>query len=206
MNLIMLGAPGSGKGTMAKLIAKDFALPHISTGDIYRENNKNQTEIGKQAKAIIDRGELVPDEITIKIVENRLKEDDCKDGFILDGFPRNLTQAKALENFAKIDRVILLDVPNEEIERRMSGRRTCKDCGEIYNTETYDKTTCAKCGGELYQREDDKLETVRNRLEVYERQTAPLINFYQDKIFRAEGKDTPQETYEPVKIELSLVK
>ena len=206
MNLIMLGAPGSGKGTMAKLIAKDFALPHISTGDIFRENIKNQTEIGKQAKAIIDRGELVPDEITIKIVENRLKEDDCKDGFILDGFPRNLTQAKALENFAKIDRVILLDVPNEEIERRMSGRRTCKDCGEIYNTETYDKTTCAKCGGELYQREDDKLETVRNRLEVYERQTAPLINFYQYKIFRAEGKDTPQETYEPVKIELSLVK
>ena len=206
MNLIMLGAPGSGKGTMAKLIAKDFALPHISTGDIFRENIKNQTEIGKQAKAIIDRGELVPDEITIKIVENRLKEDDCKDGFILDGFPRNLTQAKALENFAKIDRVILLDVPNEEIERRMSGRRTCKDCGEIYNTETYDKTTCAKCGGELYQRDDDKLETVRNRLEVYERQTAPLINFYQDKIFRAEGKDTPQETYEPVKIELSLVK
>lgn len=206
MNLIMLGAPGSGKGTMAKLIAKDFALPHISTGDIFRENIKNQTEIGKQAKAIIDRGELVPDEITIKIVENRLKEDDCKDGFILDGFPRNLTQAKALENFAKIDRVILLDVPNEEIERRMSGRRTCKDCGEIYNTETYDKTTCAKCGGELYQREDDKLETVRNRLEVYERQTAPLINFYQDKIFRAEGKDSPQETYEPVKIELSLVK
>ena len=206
MNLIMLGAPGSGKGTMAKLIAKDFALPHISTGDIFRENIKNQTEIGKQAKAIIDRGELVPDEITIKIVENRLKEDDCKDGFILDGFPRKLTQAKALENFAKIDRVILLDVPNEEIERRMSGRRTCKDCGEIYNTETYDKTTCAKCGGELYQREDDKLETVRNRLEVYERQTAPLINFYQDKIFRAEGKDTPQETYEPVKIELSLVK
>ena len=206
MNLIMLGAPGSGKGTMAKLIAKDFALPHISTGDIFRENIKNQTEIGKQAKAIIDRGELVPDEITIKIVENRLKEDDCKDGFILDGFPRNLTQAKALENFAKIDRVILLDVPNEEIERRMSGRRTCKDCGEIYNTETYDKTTCAKCGGELYQREDDKLETVRNRIEVYERQTAPLINFYQDKIFRAEGKDTPQETYEPVKIELSLVK
>ena len=206
MNLIMLGAPGSGKGTMAKLIAKDFALPHISTGDIFRENIKNQTEIGKQAKAIIDRGELVPDEITIKIVENRLKEDDCKDGFILDGFPRNLTQAKALENFAKIDRVILLDVPNEEIERRMSGRRTCKDCGEIYNTETYDKTTCAKCGGELYQREDDKLETVRNRLEVYERQTAPLINFYQDKIFRAEGKDTPQETYEPVKIELSLVR
>ena len=206
MNLIMLGAPGSGKGTMAKLIAKDFELPHISTGDIFRENIKNQTEIGKQAKAIMDKGELVPDEITIKIVENRLKEDDCKDGFILDGFPRNLIQAKALENFAKIDRVILLDVPNEEIERRMSGRRTCKDCGEIYNTETYDKTTCAKCGGELYQREDDKLETVRNRLEVYERQTAPLINFYQDKIFRAEGKDTPQETYEPVKIELSLVK
>ena len=206
MNLIMLGAPGSGKGTMAKLIAKDFELPHISTGDIFRENIKNQTEIGKQAKAIIDRGELVPDEITIKIVENRLMEDDCKDGFILDGFPRNLNQAKALENFAKIDKVILLDVPNEEIERRMSGRRTCKNCGEIYNTETYSKDVCSKCGGALYQREDDKLETVRNRLEVYERQTAPLINFYQDKIFRAEGKDTPAETYEPVKIELSLVK
>ena len=142
----------------------------------------------------------------IKIVENRLKEDDCKDGFILDGFPRNLIQARALEKFAKIDRVILLDVPNEEIERRIAGRRACRDCGEIYNTETYDKTTCAKCGGELYQRDDDKLETVRNRLEVYEKQTAPLIDFYQDKIFRAEGKDTPQETYEPVKIELSLVR
>ncbi|HIV00966.1 MAG TPA: adenylate kinase [Candidatus Caccopulliclostridium gallistercoris] len=206
MNLIMLGAPGSGKGTMAKLIAKDFELPHISTGDIFRENIKNQTEIGKQAKAIMDKGELVPDEITIKIVENRLKEDDCKDGFILDGFPRNLIQARALEKFAKIDRVILLDVPNEEIERRIAGRRACRDCGEIYNTETYDKTTCAKCGGELYQRDDDKLETVRNRLEVYEKQTAPLIDFYQDKIFRAEGKDTPQETYEPVKIELSLVR
>lgn len=206
MNLIMLGAPGSGKGTMAKLIAKDFELPHISTGDIFRENIKNQTEIGKQAKAIMDKGELVPDEITIKIVENRLKEDDCKDGFILDGFPRNLIQARALEKFAKIDRVILLDVPNEEIERRIAGRRACRDCGEIYNTETYDKTTCVKCGGELYQRDDDKLETVRNRLEVYEKQTAPLIDFYQDKIFRAEGKDTPQETYEPVKIELSLVR
>ena len=206
MNLIMLGAPGSGKGTMAKLIAKDFELPHISTGDIFRENIKNQTEIGKQAKAIMDKGELVPDEITIKIVENRLKENDCKDGFILDGFPRNLIQARALEKFAKIDRVILLDVPNEEIERRIAGRRACRDCGEIYNTETYDKTTCAKCGGELYQRDDDKLETVRNRLEVYEKQTAPLIDFYQDKIFRAEGKDTPQETYEPVKIELSLVR
>ena len=206
MNLIMLGAPGSGKGTMAKLIAKDFELPHISTGDIFRENIKNQTEIGKQAKAIMDKGELVPDEITIKIVENRLKEDDCKDGFILDGFPRNLIQARALEKFAKIDRVILLDVPNEEIERRIAGRRACRDCGEIYNTETYDKTTCVNCGGELYQRDDDKLETVRNRLEVYEKQTAPLIDFYQDKIFRAEGKDTPQETYEPVKIELSLVR
>ena len=206
MNLIMLGAPGSGKGTMAKLIAKDFELPHISTGDIFRENIKNQTEIGKQAKAIMDKGELVPDEITIKIVENRLKEDDCKDGFILDGFPRNLIQARALEKFAKIDRVILLDVPNEEIERRIAGRRACRDCGEIYNTETYDKTSCAKCGGELYQRDDDKLETVRNRLEIYEKQTAPLIDFYQDKIFRAEGKDTPQETYEPVKIELSLVR
>ena len=206
MNLIMLGAPGSGKGTMAKLIAKDFELPHISTGDIFRENIKNQTEIGKQAKGFMDKGELVPDEITIKIVENRLKEDDCKDGFILDGFPRNLIQARALEKFAKIDRVILLDVPNEEIERRIAGRRACRDCGEIYNTETYDKTTCAKCGGELYQRDDDKLETVRNRLEVYEKQTAPLIDFYQDKIFRAEGKDTPQETYEPVKIELSLVR
>ena len=206
MNLIMLGAPGSGKGTMAKFIAQDFELPHISTGDICRENIKNQTEIGKQAKAIIDRGELVPDEITIKIVENRLKEDDCKNGFILDGFPRNVNQAKALEKFASIDRVILLDVPNEEIERRIAGRRACKECGEIYNTETYNKETCAKCGGQLYQRDDDKLETVRNRLEVYEKQTAPLIDFYQDKIFRAEGKDTPKETYEPVKIELSLVK
>ncbi len=205
MNIIMLGAPGSGKGTMAKLIANDFEIPHISTGDIFRENIKNQTEIGKQAKELIDKGELVSDEITIKIVENRLKEDDCKNGFILDGFPRNLVQAKALENFAKIDRVILLEVPDEEIERRIVGRRACKNCGEIYNIDTYNKKACEKCGGELYQRDDDKLETVRHRLQVYKKQTAPLIEYYRDNIFRVEGKETAQETYEPVKIELSLV-
>ena len=205
MNIIMLGAPGSGKGTMAKLIASDFEIPHISTGDIFRENIKNQTEIGKQAKELIDKGELVPDEITIKIVENRLKENDCQKGFILDGFPRNIAQAKALETFAKIDRVILLDVSDEEIERRIVGRRACKNCGEIYNLETYDKQTCEKCGGELYQRDDDKLETVRHRLQVYKKQTAPLIEYYRDNIFRVEGKETAKETYEPVRIELSLV-
>ena len=205
MNIIMLGAPGSGKGTMAKLIASDFEIPHISTGDIFRENIKNQTEIGKQAKELIDKGELVPDEITIKIVENRLKENDCQNGFILDGFPRNIAQAKALETFAKIDRVILLDVSDEEIERRIVGRRACKNCGEIYNVGTYDKQTCEKCGGELYQRDDDKLETVRHRLQVYKKQTAPLIEYYRDNIFRVEGKETAKETYEPVRIELSLV-
>ena len=205
MNIIMLGAPGSGKGTMAKLIASDFEIPHISTGDIFRENIKNQTEIGKQAKELIDKGELVPDEITIKIVENRLKENDCQNGFILDGFPRNIAQAKALETFAKIDRVILLDVSDEEIERRIVGRRACKNCGEIYNIDTYNKNACEKCGGELYQRDDDKLETVRHRLQVYKKQTAPLIEYYRDNIFRVEGKETAKETYEPVKIELSLV-
>ena len=205
MNLIMLGAPGSGKGTMAKLISKDFEIPQISTGDIFRENIKNQTEIGKKIKELITAGELVPDEMTVELVKNRLSGPDCKDGFILDGFPRNVVQAKELEKFANIDKVIFLDVPFEEIEKRLAGRRTCKECGEIYNVSIHSVSSCSKCGGELIVRDDDKLEAVKNRLEIYEKQTAPLIDFYNGKIFRAEGEDSPEETYLPVKIELSIM-
>ena len=199
MNLIMLGAPGSGKGTMAKFISSDFSLPHISTGDIFRKNIKDGTELGKKVKSILDAGELVPDELTIDLVRDRLKEADCKNGFILDGFPRTLVQAEALEKFASIDSVILIDLPFEVIEERLSGRRSCPSCGEVYHTSTYKETNCQKCDASLIQREDDKLETVRARLKVYEKQTSPLIEFYKNKIFKVEGKGTPEETYAPVK-------
>ena len=199
MNIILLGAPFSGKGTLARNIVSDFNLVQISTGDLFRENIKNGTEVGNLAKSYMDKGQLVPDSVTISMLKERISKDDCKKGFILDGFPRTIEQAKALEGIAKIDAVIQLDVSFDEIRRRCLGRRTCSKCGEIYNTSTYDKPTCKLCGSPLFQRDDDNLETVNNRLEVYEKMTAPLINFYADRLFVIEGKETPQETYEPVK-------
>lgn len=199
MNIILLGAPFSGKGTLARNIVSDFNLVQISTGDLFRENIKNGTEVGKLAKSFMDKGQLVPDSVTISMLKERISKDDCKKSFILDGFPRTIEQAKALEGIAKIDAVIQLDVSFDEIRRRCLGRRTCSKCGEIYNTSTYDKPTCKLCGSPLFQRDDDNLETVNNRLEVYEKMTAPLINFYADRLFVIEGKETPQETYEPVK-------
>lgn len=200
MNIILLGAPFSGKGTLARQIVADFGLTQISTGDLFRENIKNGTEIGKLAKTYMDKGQLVPDSVTISMLKERISKDDCKKGFILDGFPRTIEQAKALENIAKIDTVIQLDVSFDEIRRRCLGRRTCSKCGEIYNTSTYNKPTCKLCGSPLFQRDDDNLETVNNRLEVYEKQTAPLINFYADKLYVAKGSQKgPEETYKPVK-------
>lgn len=200
MKIILLGAPFSGKGTLARNIVKDFNLVQISTGDLFRENIKNGTEVGLLAKTYMDKGELVPDAVTISMLENRIKEDDCKNGFILDGFPRSIPQAEALKKITDIDAVIQLDVPLDEIRRRCVGRRTCSKCGEIYNTSSYDKTTCTKCGAPLFQRDDDNLETINSRLEVYEKVTAPLINFYADRLFVVKGSEKgPEETYKPVK-------
>ena len=178
MNIILLGAPGAGKGTQASKISDAYKLPHISTGDIFRENIKNETQIGLLAKSFIDKGQLVPDEVTCKIVENRIEKDDCKNGYMLDGFPRTIAQAEALDKVAKIDLVINIDVDHSLLLDRLCGRRVCKDCGESYHISRLgDKTDCARCGGELYQRKDDNEETVGNRLKVYSEQTAPLIKY-----------------------------
>ena len=181
MKIIFLGAPGSGKGTHATRVKVELGIPHISTGDIFRENIKGGTPLGILAKSYIDKGALVPDDVVIKIVEDRLSKADCKNGFILDGFPRTIYQAEALKKIADIDVVINLVVDDEAIVKRVAGRRMCR-CGETYNVAFLNgATTCAKCGGELYQREDDKEETVKSRLEVYHKETAPLIEYYRNE-------------------------
>lgn len=182
MNIILLGAPGAGKGTQATRISEKFGLPHISTGDIFRDNIKRQTEIGMLAKSYTDKGQLVPDEVTCEIVKGRLQNADCKDGYLLDGFPRNLFQAEELDKFSKVDAVINIDIDLSLLMDRLCGRRVCKECGESYHVNFLNgKTVCEKCGGELYQRKDDNEETVGNRLSVYSEQTAPLIKFYSGK-------------------------
>lgn len=182
MNVILLGAPGAGKGTQATKISDKYGLPHISTGDIFRENIKNRTEIGLLAKSYIDKGQLVPDEVTCKIVEERISREDCKNGYLLDGFPRNLDQAAKLDTFTKIDVVLNIDIDLSLLMDRLCGRRVCKDCGESYHISTLNGATkCSRCGGELIQRKDDNPETVGNRLSVYNEQTAPLIDYYTKK-------------------------
>ena len=182
MNIILLGAPGAGKGTQATRISEKYGLPHISTGDIFRDNIKRGTEIGLLAKSYTDKGQLVPDEVTCKIVEGRLAEEDCKGGYLLDGFPRNLFQAQELDKFSKVDAVINIEIDLSLLMDRLCGRRVCKSCGESYHVNFLNgKTTCDKCGGELYQRKDDNEETVGNRLKVYTEQTAPLIDYYKAK-------------------------
>lgn len=182
MNIVLLGAPGAGKGTQATRISDKFGLPHISTGDIFRDNIKRGTEIGLLAKSYTDKGQLVPDEVTCKIVEGRLAEEDCKGGYLLDGFPRNLFQAQELDKFSKVDAVINIDVDLSLLMARLCGRRVCKSCGESYHVDFLGgKTTCERCGGELYQRKDDNEDTVGNRLKVYTEQTQPLIDYYTKK-------------------------
>ncbi|MCR4650262.1 MAG: adenylate kinase [Lachnospiraceae bacterium] len=186
MKIIMLGAPGAGKGTQAKMIAEKYSIPHISTGDIFRANIKNGTELGMEAKKYMDAGQLVPDELTVKILLDRVAADDCKNGYVLDGFPRTIPQAEVLENALnelgdKIDYAIDVDVPDENIINRMSGRRACVTCGATYHVVHIPPKTegvCDKCGSELILRDDDKPETVKNRLDVYHKQTQPLIDFY----------------------------
>ncbi|MBQ8885832.1 MAG: adenylate kinase [Clostridia bacterium] len=196
MNIILLGAPGAGKGTQATRISDRYGLPHISTGDIFRENIKNATPIGLLAKSYTDKGQLVPDEVTCQIVEERLAREDCKNGYLLDGFPRTIAQAEALDQFAKIDAVININIDFSLLMARLCGRRVCKDCGESYHISTLNgETKCSRCGGELYQRKDDNPETVGQRLDVYKEQTAPLIEYYTKKglIVNFTGTDDPPE-------------
>ena len=182
MNIILLGAHGAGKGTQATKISEKYRLPHISTGDIFRDNIKRQTPVGLLAKSYTDNGKLVPDEVTCEIVKGRLEADDCKNGYLLDGFPRNLFQAETLESFSKADAVLNIDVDLSLLMARLCGRRVCKDCGESYHVDFLGgKTVCERCGGELYQRKDDNEETVGNRLKVYSEQTAPLIAYYSER-------------------------
>lgn len=189
MKIIMLGAPGAGKGTQAKMIADKYGVPHISTGDIFRANIKNGTELGMEAKKYMDQGLLVPDELTVKILLDRVAKDDAKNGYVLDGFPRTIPQAEVLEKALaeindKIDFAIDVDVPDENIIRRMGGRRACINCGATYHVEHVPPKAegiCDTCGNELVLRDDDKPETVKNRLDVYHKQTQPLIDFYEAK-------------------------
>ena len=187
MKIIMLGAPGAGKGTQAKRIAAKYEIPHISTGDIFRANIKNQTELGRKAKEYMDQGMLVPDELTLELIMDRFTNDDCKNGYVLDGFPRTIPQAEALtkalaDKQDAVDYAINVDVPDEAIVSRMSGRRACLACGGTYHIKfnpTKVEGVCDACGGELVLRNDDKPETVQKRLDVYHEQTQPLIDYYQ---------------------------
>lgn len=189
MKIIMLGAPGAGKGTQAKMLAEKYAIPHISTGDIFRMNIKNNTELGQKAKGYMDAGQLVPDELVVDLVVDRIKAKDCMNGFILDGFPRTIPQAEALDyalnnQNEKIDYAINVDVPDENIINRMSGRRACVGCGATYHivyNPTKEENKCDVCGEALILREDDKPETVKKRLDVYHEQTQPLIDYYEKK-------------------------
>ena len=209
MNIILLGAPGAGKGTQASRISDNFKLPHISTGDIFRENIKNETPIGLLAKSYIDKGQLVPDEVTCKIVEERIGRTDCENGYMLDGFPRTIAQAEALDKITNIDLVINIDVDFSLLLDRLCGRRVCKDCGESYHiTKLNGETKCSRCGGELYQRKDDNPETVQSRLDVYNAQTAPLIDYYTKKgvLFNVGGNVAPDAVYAEIVAKLDSLK
>ncbi len=216
MNLIFLGAPGAGKGTQAKMVSEKYGIPQISTGDMLREAVAKGTELGKKAKEYMDRGELVPDEIVIGIVKERLQQPDCEKGFILDGFPRTLAQAEALDEMLKelgkkIDAVINIAVPEEEVVKRIVYRRTCKNCGAVYHliyNPPKEDNKCDKCGGELYQRDDDKEETVRERYRVYRENTEPLIEYYRKKgiLYDVDGTKDIKGVWEQIEAILEKIK
>ena len=208
MKIIMLGAPGAGKGTQAKRIAEKFGIPHISTGDIFRANIKNGTELGKEAKKYMDEGKLVPDELTVRILLDRVKDADCSTGYVLDGFPRTIPQAEVLDSELaklneKVDYAVDVDVPDENIVKRMSGRRACLNCGATYHLEYLKPAkdgVCDKCGSELVLRDDDKPETVNKRLKVYHEQTQPLIDYYSKKqiLHTVDGTVDPDEVFKAI--------
>ncbi len=202
MKIVMLGAPGAGKGTQAKMIAEKYRIPHISTGDIFRANIKNGTELGKEAKEYMDKGLLVPDELTVRLLLDRVAQDDCKNGYVLDGFPRTIPQAEVLDKELiklgdSVDFAVDVDVPDENIIRRMSGRRACLNCGATYhivNIPPKKEGICDVCGSELVLRDDDQPETVKNRLKVYHEQTQPLIEYYTGKgVLRTVDGTLPME-------------
>ncbi|MCQ2521924.1 MAG: adenylate kinase [Lachnospiraceae bacterium] len=209
MKIVMLGAPGAGKGTQAKMIAEQYQIPHVSTGDIFRANIKNGTDLGKEAKSYMDKGELVPDELTVRILLDRVAQEDCKNGYVLDGFPRTIPQANVLDEELtklgdKIDFAINVEVPDENIVKRMGGRRACVACGATYHIEHVPpkkEGICDKCGEALILRDDDKEETVKNRLNVYHEMTQPLIDFYNGKgvLKEVDGTVDPSVVFENIK-------
>lgn len=208
MRLIFLGPPGVGKGTQAQRLSAEFRIPKISTGDILREAVQKKTPLGLQAKSFMDSGKLVPDDVVIGIIRERMKESDCRAGFILDGFPRTVPQAQALtsmlgQNRSGIDRVLNFELPDDELIRRLSGRRSCPNCQAVYHVEfnpAKKPDRCDRCGGELIQRSDDQPETIRKRLEVYQSQTLPLIRLYEDQgvLTRIDGSGNPDAVYHRV--------
>ncbi|MEN2985525.1 MAG: adenylate kinase [Thermodesulfovibrionaceae bacterium] len=216
MRLVFLGAPGAGKGTQAKKLVEKYGIPQISTGDLLRAAVAEGTALGKEAKAYMDRGELVPDSIVLGMVKERISQDDCKKGFILDGFPRNVAQAEALDKMLSemsipLDLALNIDVPFEDLMKRLTGRRTCRVCGQMYNIYYSPPKVdgkCDKCGGELFQRDDDKEETIRKRLEVYRAQTEPLIDYYSKKgIFQnVEGIGSIDEIFNSICAVLEKIK
>ena len=205
MRLVLLGAPGAGKGTQAKKLIDKHGIPQISTGDILRQNVADGTALGKEAKSYMDSGKLVPDSVVLGLVEDRLKRDDCKKGYILDGFPRNTAQAEALDDMLKnlgmsIEAAVSVDVPKEDLMKRLTGRRTCKKCGQMYNVYSNPpkkEGICDKDGEGLFQRDDDKEETIKKRLDVYDAQTAPLIEYYgrKDILKRIDGTGSIDEIF-----------
>ena len=212
MRLILLGPPGAGKGTQAANLVKKYNIEHISTGDIFRANIKNETTLGKKVKEYLNQGALVPDELTIDLVWDRLDQEDCKEGFLLDGFPRTIKQAEALEEGLekrdlRLDRVINIDVDKNDLVKRLAGRRVCLSCGATYHVDNNPPSkdgVCDKCGKEVIQREDDKEETVLNRINVYEEQTQPLIDFYKkrDLLFTVDGTLSITQVFEEIEKEL----
>ncbi|MDO5649941.1 MAG: adenylate kinase [Gallicola sp.] len=212
MRLILLGPPGAGKGTQAANLVKKYNIEHISTGDIFRANIKNETPLGKKVKEYLNQGALVPDELTIDLVWDRLDQEDCKDGFLLDGFPRTIKQAEALEEGLekrglRLDRVINIDVDKNDLVKRLAGRRVCLSCGATYHVENNPPSkegVCDKCGKDVIQRDDDKEETVLNRINVYENQTQPLIDFYtkKDLLFSVDGTLSIPQVFEEIEKEL----
>lgn len=208
MNIVLLGAPGAGKGTQADKLVSDMGLCHISTGDILRDAVKNATELGRQAKEYMDKGELVPDELIISLMRERISKPDTEKGVILDGFPRTTTQAVALDGMLDdlkrpLDAAVLIDVDPEVIVKRLSSRRMCKECGRIGTSS--DGDSCPSCGGEMYQREDDNETTVRNRLDVYEKSTSPLIDYYRGSeiLVSIDGDRDPEEVYSDIKASIA---
>lgn len=204
MKLIFLGPPGAGKGTQAMGVAEHYGIAHISTGDMLRSEIREGTSLGREAQAYMDKGELVPDSVIVGMVKNRIAQEDCKNGFLLDGFPRTIAQAQALEAFTDIDYVIDIDVPFERLLDRITGRRMCPDCGAAYHVSTYSDPKCGHCGGTLYQREDDKPETVEVRLRQYEKKTEPLITYYKEKgaLRRVNGDQAVEQVAGEIRREL----